>query len=115
MRAQPRGCGDATVGLLRVTGHHRGEVPLRVIEQRADLGQAEPKTTQRQDAVEPQHVVAVVKPVPAGRLTSRAQQTRLVVVTQGANRDTGQVGKLADPPSVPDSAVCVFHALDRRS
>lgn len=70
-------------------------VRLRVVEQGLDLVEREAQLPVEQDLLQPVEVGVAVAPVPRVVALARNEQADLVVVVQGAHRDSGETGDLA--------------------
>ena len=83
------------------------------LQGRRDVPQGKAESPQRENRVQPAHVVAGVAPMPAGRPRRRHQQTQTVVMVQRAHGHPGRPGKFPDPPFpllghlFPPFAVCL--------
>lgn len=81
-----------------MAGEHRLKIPVRVIQERSDLGQTEAQAAQRQNAIQAGHILLVIEPVPSAGPSRGTQQSSLVVVPKRAYGDTAQFGKLTHAP-----------------
>jgi hypothetical protein len=99
---------------------HRAQVPCGIVEQRPDLGEAEPEPAQRLDPVHPADVLLVVHAVAAAGLSGWLQQAGLVVIAQRAHGDPAQLGELPHSPLrgavvVADGSWFLLHVFDPRT
>lgn len=70
-----------------------------LVEQRRDLLQSEPQASQRQDLVEPPHVLSRIQAVTGRRPLPRHQEADIVVVVQRPDRRAGHLRELSDLPA----------------
>ena len=105
-------CFDGVLQPLGVLQQHlvlprqvREHVGGRVVEQRADLLERQPGGPVHQDQVQPLDIGVGVVAVARRGAHARNHQADVVVVVQGAHRDTGEGGYRADGSGVHDATI----------
>ncbi len=70
------------------------EREVRSVQALANLLEGKPELPQGQDVLQSADVLRPLQPVTGGRMLTRGQQADLVVIVQGANRQSGCLGQL---------------------
>jgi hypothetical protein len=89
---------DHLVDVFQLPVYGPGQIVNVPVERRGDVTKRHAEVAQRDDPVEPAHIVGCVEPMPGLRPSGRVQEPNLIEVVQGTHGESGCVCQLPDPP-----------------